>query len=493
MARDAIRFLRRGRIVEVRDVHPRTTVLDWLRLQERSLGTKEGCGEGDCGACTVAIGRLRRGRLVYEPVNACILMLGQIDGCELVTVEDLAADGELHPVQAAMVAHHGSQCGFCTPGIVMSLFTFYQHGERPVTREAACDALAGNLCRCTGYRPIIDAALEACASEPHDVFVLHRDHAQTALEALADGEDLVCGVGEAFYAAPVSEEGLAALALDHPDATLLAGATDVGLWVTKQLANLDQVIGLGRVSGLDVIESRPEGLAIGAMVSLARVAPHLAAMDRDLGELMRRFGSAQVRASGTVGGNIANGSPIGDLAPALIALDATLELRRGERVRSMPLEEFFIAYRRQDREPGEFVRRVLVPRPGPDDHVRVFKVTKRFDEDISAVMMACRITVSGGVIADARIAYGGMAGTPKRAAHVEAALIGSAISEGAAWRRASDELPRDFTPMDDHRASASYRMQVGRNLIIKALAEIAGAPSFVTRVAGRREVPRAAE
>ncbi len=497
MTREAIRFLRRGAVVEVSvgstsGLPARTTLLDWLRLSARATGTKEGCAEGDCGACTVALGRLRDGRVVYEPVNACILLLGQIDGAELVTVEDLAEGGGLHPVQAAMVDNHGSQCGFCTPGIVMSLFTLYCHGARPVTREAACDALAGNLCRCTGYRPILDAALEACAEAPQDGFAERAAVTAAALASLADGRDLFVGTEAAFFAAPATEDSLADLCLAHPDATLVAGATDVGLWITKAMTPLDKIIWLGRVAGLDAVVTGPAELELGATATHAAAMPALAALDPDLGELMRRFGSAQVRASGTVGGNIANGSPIGDLAPALIALGATLELRRGDRVREIPLEEFFIAYRRQDREPGEYVRRIRVPVPGSNDHVRVFKVSKRRDEDISSVLLACRITIQDEVVVAARIAFGGMAGIPKRAPHVEAALIGAPAGEGLSWRRAADELPRDLTPLDDHRASATYRAQVARNLIVKAMAEIAGAPSTATRVAGFREVLDAA-
>ncbi|HZW47213.1 MAG TPA: FAD binding domain-containing protein, partial [Microvirga sp.] len=330
MARDAVRFWRNGQPIEVSGFHPRTTFLDYVRLQERRVGTKEGCAEGDCGACTIALGRVRGGRVHYEPVNACILLLGQVDGAQVVTVEDLAQTGALHPVQSAMVAHHGSQCGFCTPGIVMSLFTLYQEAARPLSREEVNDALAGNLCRCTGYRPIVDAALEACASAPQDAFAQANEATARGLAELADGEDVFIGGDARFFAAPASEASLASLYARHPDATLVAGCTDVGLWITKGMAELEKIIWLGRVAGLDRIEDSAEALTIGATVTHAEALTSLAAIDPDLGEIMRRFGSIQVRASGTVGGNIANGSPIGDLAPALIALGSRLELRRGE-------------------------------------------------------------------------------------------------------------------------------------------------------------------
>ena len=493
MTREAIRFWRHGRAVEVSGFHPRTTLLDYLRLQERRLGTKEGCAEGDCGACTVAIGRARGGRMHYEPVNACILLLGQIDGAELVTVEDLAVDGELHPVQAAMVAHHGSQCGFCTPGIVMSLFALYHEGERPLSRQAVNDALAGNLCRCTGYRPIVDAALSACSDRPSDLFSEHHERRAQDLAALADGQDVFVGNETCFFAAPAAEDALAALYARHPDATLVAGCTDVGLWITKGMAELEKIIWLGRVAGLDRIDDSADTLTIGATATHAQAYPSLARIDPDLGEIMRRFGSAQVRASGTVGGNIANGSPIGDLAPALIALGAELELRQDEQRRTIPLESFFIAYRQQDRAPGEYVRRVMVPKLADHEAFRAYKVSKRFDEDISAAMGAFKLTLDGRRVGAARIAFGGMAGIPKRAGEAEQALVGLSLDEPSSWGEALAAIGRDYQPMDDHRASAAYRATVARNLLFKALSEIASGDTRATRIVGHRETLQAAE
>ncbi|MBZ6076441.1 xanthine dehydrogenase small subunit [Microvirga puerhi] len=493
VTREAIRFWRHGRLVEIADFHPRTTLLDYLRLQQRHFGTKEGCAEGDCGACTVALGRVRGGRVHYEPVNACILLLGQVDGAELVTVEDLAVGGKLHPVQAAMAEGHGSQCGFCTPGIVMSLFTLYHGGEQPPSREAVNDMLAGNLCRCTGYRPIVDAALKACADEPADAFSANGARMAENLAALADGRNVFIGNDRCFFAAPATEDSLAALYAQHPDATLVAGSTDVGLWVTKSMADLGKVIWLGRVAGLDLIDDGTETLTIGATATHAEAFSSLARIDPDLGEIMRRFGSVQIRASGTVGGNIANGSPIGDLAPALIALDATIELRGGAALRTIPLENFFIAYRRQDRAAGEYVRRILVPKLAADQVFRAFKVTKRFDEDISAVMAAFRFTLDGRRIASARIAFGGMAGIPKRATETERAVAGLSLDDPGRWGEAMAAIAQDFQPMDDHRASAAYRATIARNLLLKALSEAASGETHATRIIGRRETLAAAE
>jgi xanthine dehydrogenase small subunit len=481
-SRDALRFRFRSGDVELRQFSPRATVLDWLREEMGAKGTKEGCAEGDCGACTVVLARLKGGRLTYEPFNACILLLGQLDGAELITIEDLASGGELHPLQQAMVDTHASQCGFCTPGIVMSLFAAYHSGE-PMTYAGLCDQLAGNLCRCTGYRPIIAAALQSGASEPADCFVATSQERAAALSGLADHKDVFVGGEAAFFAAPASLDSLAALYARFPDATLVGGATDVGLWVTKQLRDLKRVIWLGRVAGLDNVGGRAEdgALLIGAGVTLADAMPQLGAIHADLGELLRRFGSKQVRASGTVGGSIANGSPIGDLAPALIALAGRVVLRKGGKTRSMPLEDFFIAYGKQDREPGEFVLALEAPLLAAHQRYRAFKVSKRFDEDISAVMLAARFDLDGRKIVGARVACGGMAATPKRAAKAERALVGASLDEPATWRFAREAIDEDFTPLTDMRATAAYRKTIAANLLEKTLMEIAGG-SAATRI-----------
>jgi xanthine dehydrogenase small subunit len=478
--RECVRLRRRGKIVELPRAQALMTLLDWLRLEEGATGTKEACAEGDCGACTVVLARMRDGLVVHEPVNSCILLTGQADGAEVITVEDLSGvDGPLHPVQAAMLEQHGSQCGFCTPGIVMSLYALHQTAPRPVARQAVLDALSGNLCRCTGYRPIVDAALQACAAAPARPIC---DVDAAALTSLDDGRDLVVGEQDRFFAAPASESVLAELYLRNPDAWLVAGATDIGLSVTKALAEPRKVIWLGRVRELAGISRSESELVLGAGVSLARAMPLLAQIHSDLGEVMRRFGSPQVRASGTVGGNIANASPIGDLAPCLIALGARVELARGSERRALPLEDFFLAYRKQDRRMSEYLQRVRIPLLGPDERFRAYKLSKRTDEDIAAVLAAFKLRVEGRIVAAARIACGGMAGVPARARRCEAALVGASLNDRGTWAGALDVLAADFAPISDHRASAAYRTAALRNLLAKALMEIAGLPEQATRL-----------
>jgi len=492
MNRNVLQFRRQGRIIRIADFSPRATILDWLRLQERSIGTKEGCAEGDCGACAVVVVRERDGQLTYEPINSCITLLGQLDGGELITVEDLADNGVLHPVQEVMAREHGSQCGFCTPGIVMSLFAHYHACNGATTRDKINDALAGNLCRCTGYRPIVDAALEVC-NGADDQFTRDAAVRRREIAALEDKADLFVGDEKAFFAAPASETSLARLYARHPDATIVAGTTDVGLWITKKLMPIEKIIHVGRVAELSKIEKTEDGCAFGATVSLAQAMPVLGAIDPDIAEVLRRFGSIQVRASGTVGGSIANASPIGDLAPMLMVLGGSIELRYEDKIRLLPLESFFLDYGKQDRAKGEFVRRLLVPNPPPSSHFRAYKISKRFDEDISALLAAFCLTVEHGRISEAKVAFGGMAGIPKRAKTVEENLRGLSLTDTRHWQAAADAVNADFTPLTDLRASADYRSRVAGNLVIKALAEIAGVAPHVTRVSDNRMPAHAAE
>ncbi|AWI84746.1 xanthine dehydrogenase small subunit [Alloyangia pacifica] len=442
-----ISFLLNGESVVLRDVSPTRTALDWLREERGLRGTKEGCNEGDCGACTVMVTDARGSRAV----NACILFLPQLHGKALRTVEGIAGpDGTAHPVQQAMVDHHGSQCGFCTPGFVVSMATAHLNGD-----TGHDDALAGNLCRCTGYAPIVRAA-EAAASAPVPEWMSAEGNLLSDRAALASAPET----------APETADALARLYEATPDATLVAGATDVGLWVTKQLRELDKVIFLHRCADLQQIDVSEEAIRIGAGVTMDRVLTLMKDHYPSYAEMLRRYGSAQVRAAATIGGNIANGSPIGDNPPALIALGATLHLRKGGTRRDMPIENFFLDYGKQDRQPGEFVEAVTIPRKA--DRLRVYKLSKRFDQDISAACGAFWIEVENDRVTEARIAFGGMAGTPKRAPHVEQALIGKPWTEDTVMA-ASREFDADYQPMSDMRASAGYRLEAARNMLIRYL------------------------
>ncbi|HSN32597.1 MAG TPA: xanthine dehydrogenase small subunit, partial [Ideonella sp.] len=441
-------------------------------------GTKEGCAEGDCGACTVVVGELANGRPVpgetrvgelrLATVNACIQFLPALDGKALFSVEDLKriGGGELHPVQRALVDCHGSQCGFCTPGFAMSLWDSYERhrtrGTRP-TRQQLADDLSGNLCRCTGYRPILDAGERMFDLPPATfdaapvVAALRELQAEAPLHYAAQG---------GRWHAPRSVDDLAALRLERPQARLLAGSTDIGLWVTKQLRDLPELIYLGEVAELKRIEEHAGGgLRIGAGASLENAWRALVARWPALRDVWLRFASPPIRHAGTMGANVANGSPIGDSAPVLIALDAAIVLRRGGRVRSMALADFYVDYMKNRLEPGEFVLAIEVPPPAAGEQLRAYKVSKRFDSDISAVCAGLAVALDdAGRVATARFAYGGMAAIVRRAAHAEAAVLGRRWDE-AALRAAQDALALDFEPLTDMRASAAYRLQVAGNLL----------------------------
>lgn len=421
------------------------TLLDYLRETRKLTGTKEGCNEGDCGACTVIV----EDEAGPTPLNACILLMPQLHGKSVTTIEGLAPKGALHPVQQAMIDEHGSQCGFCTPGIVMSLAAAHAAGDTDFE-----DALAGNLCRCTGYAPILRAAEKAAQIAPAPKPQL----ASLDVPALAERPETV--------------DELAAMYAMHPNATLIAGATDVGLWVTKQLRSLDELIFLNGVRDLKGITETPEAYVIGAMTPIADLAPLFAQSCPSLSEMFRRFSSKQVRTAATLGGNIANGSPIGDSPPPLIALGASVTLRCGEDSRTIALEDFFIEYGKQDRAASEFVTHITVPKAGLTD-LRVYKLSKRFDQDISAVCGAFNITVTDGIVTAARIAFGGMAGTPKRASSVEAALIGKPWTS-TTIDAALPTFAQDYQPMTDMRASATYRQTTAQNMLRRIFVDSIG-------------------
>ncbi|HEY4318541.1 MAG TPA: xanthine dehydrogenase small subunit [Herbaspirillum sp.] len=479
---EPIHFYYRGKIHEVGDRPLTRTVLQHLREDLHCTGTKEGCAEGDCGACTVVVAELRddagRQQLDLRSVNACIQLLPTLDGKALFTVEDLKqADGALHPAQQALVDCHGSQCGFCTPGFAMSLWGLYLNldlDSRPTARMPSDrqigDALSGNLCRCTGYRPIVDAA-RRMASLPAAAFdraaladrlrELRRDNAATFSMTFD---------GQTFYA-PRTLEQLLALRAAHPEARILSGSTDVGLWVTKQMRDLGDILYLGQVDALKTIAIDDDVMEIGAAVSLEQAYAAICREYPELDELWQRFASLPVRNAGTLVGNLANGSPIGDSMPWLIAAGAQLVLAGVGGVRALPLEDFYLAYQKQDLRRDEIVRSVRIPLPRASNGqaaplLRTYKLSKRFDQDISAVCAAFALTLEHGKIAAARIAFGGMAATPQRAAATETALIGRHWDEATA-RAAMAALAQDYAPLSDMRASSAYRLRAAQNLLYR--------------------------
>ena len=489
-----VRFVLDGEIVRVRDLSPQTTLLEFLREHVGRVGTKEGCAEGDCGACTVVLAEANAaGGLDWRPINACIRPLPTVDGKALFTVESLKCpDGALHPVQQALVDCHASQCGFCTPGFVMSLFGLYKNTHQP-TRAAIDDALSGNLCRCTGYRPIIaagermgslaaptgwrgpgvDAAGERSTTDEERGIA-------TMLTSLQRKQTFAYEhTGQQFFA-PTSCSELAALRLAHPQARLVAGATDVGLWVTKQHRELGTIIYTGNVRELLTCRSTSSHLEIGAAVTLTTAFTLLNREYPEMAEAWTRFASVPIRNAGTLGGNIANGSPIGDSMPVLIALGANIVLRRGDTQRELPLEGFYVDYQKTALAPGEFVALIRVPKAVAGVAIRTYKVSKRFDQDISAVFVCFRLQREGGLVTDIRIGCGGMAAIPKRASKCEQALNGKPW-DAATIAQAQQALADDFTPLSDMRATATYRRLALANLLQRFYLETNGSKT-ATRV-----------
>lgn len=463
-----LRFIRRGGPVLLHGVAPDRTLLEILREDLGATGTKEGCGEGDCGACTVVLGEARQGRMHYQAVNSCIRLAHSIDGMALWTVEDLANDpliqpapdqdaGALHPVQQALVQCHGSQCGFCTPGFAMSLFGLYQNEVcqgRGITRTQAAEALSGNLCRCTGYRPILDAAQQ----------MQQLPRVQVDETALLQQLELLTLTPQALeanfsYITPATLPDLLAARAAHPDAQLVAGATDLGLWITKQHRRFARLLDVTRAAELTGVAEHDGQLTLGAAVSLTDAFAALQARWPQLHRFAARFAGLPVRNSGTLGGNVANGSPIGDSMPLLIALGAQVELGSTHGSRRMPLEDFYTGYRQNQLAADELLTFIHIPLPAPDQRLAAYKVSKRFDDDISAVCLAIQLHIEGQTITRARIGAGGVAATPARARQTEAALTGQPWNAETA-ERAAAVLQAEFSPISDMRASGAYRREV---------------------------------
>jgi xanthine dehydrogenase small subunit len=459
----AIRFILNGRTTEVAGISPSTTVLDWLRGEARLTGTKEGCAEGDCGACTIAVADLCDGKPRWQALNACLMLVPQLDGCWVLTVEGLkGANGELHPVQQALVESHGTQCGFCTPGFVMAMFAFH-HGGEAADDDAIHDALAGNLCRCTGYRPIVDA-MRKLGGGARDEFARRQNEISADLERLQRREDFEYGHRRERFFAPREPARLAELRTTYPKATLLGGGTDLGLLASKDRERFPTIISLARVRGFGDVGDVGPALQIGGAATYSQALPHLERRFPAFAALVRRVGSRQIRNLGTIAGNLGTASPIGDTLPCLIALGAEVEVVSHQRTRATPVEAFITGYRETALRDDEVISSIRIPHLADGARFFAYKISKRFDQDISAVIGAFRLRLDGSRVAEAQLAFGGMADRPKRASAVESALVGRPWT-GPTVATAATELVRDFSPIGDFRASAEYRLTVSRNLL----------------------------
>jgi xanthine dehydrogenase small subunit len=455
---NAVSFHLNGKTVSAA-VRPDMTLLEWLRTKARLTGTKEGCAEGDCGACTVLISKPDSSG--YAATNSCILSLGQIEGRSIMTVEGLSAES-VHPVQAAMAENGSSQCGFCTPGIVVSLAGLLSENAQP-TEDEIHDALAGNLCRCTGYKPIVEAAKAVAKS---GVAALSHPESEPAKTAATDSS------GSVFHR-PQTLADFFAIRAANPGAIIVAGATDLGVALAEHEKSWPVAIWTGGVNELQKIRENRSGWTFGAAVNWSEILAKTAEAYPSLAVLLRRFGSTQIRNAGTIGGNIGTASPIGDGPPALIALGATITLASARGEHAMPLEDFFLDYRKTALHEDEIIKSVTVPKPVAGQHFRVWKISKRYDQDISTVCGAFNLVIRDGMIISARIAFGGMAATSRRVPTAEAALMGKPVSD-ASFDSTADAIRAAFKPLSDWRGTSDYRSQVAGNLAIRLGAELRG-------------------
>jgi xanthine dehydrogenase small subunit len=465
-------------VVSLGEINPNTTVLQWLRSNDLT-GSKEGCASGDCGACTAVVGELIEidgtQNLEYKSINTCIALACSLAGKHLVTVEGLSENNQLHPVQQAMVSEHGSQCGFCTPGFVMSLFALY-HNETTIDLAKINNNLSGNLCRCTGYQPIINAAFLAISNKENhkdDYYCRNQKKIIRALIGLRHTDVLSCSYQGVHYDAPADIIQLSDILNKNPAARIIAGGSDLSLEITQHLQEFKHIVNIQGVRELQVVEDRELELEIGGAVSFHSAWSNLIKYWPSLEPFLHRFGSMPIRNWATIGGNIANASPIGDMPPVLIALNASLRLRKGSDIRLVKLEDYFVDYKQTLLEDGEFIQSIIIPKLSSDEQLILHKMSKRFEDDISAVCMAIKVRMTSNQMTEVCIAFGGMAGVPKRSNQLEKTLLDN-------WHKtnlsslAYAALKEDFSPLSDVRASSKYRLQVSANLVQKTMLSLTG-------------------
>ncbi len=475
-----IRFLINNDIVELNEARADLTLLQFIREHRKKTGTKEGCAAGDCGACTVVLvepAASNKETLHYRTVNSCITLMSAVHGKQLLFVEHLSDGKHLHPVQQALVDHHGTQCGFCTPGFIMSMFALYHSNAKP-NRDEVLQALSGNLCRCTGYRPIIDATLAVCEQTPNDQFSAKQGKTLATLLSLTNTPPT--GTGKVYT--PTTREELKALISEFPNAQLVAGSTDLSLQVTQQLKNIDTLISVTHIDALKQCINSGHSLIIGAAVALNDAAPFLLTAFPQLAELVTRFASLPIRNQATMGGNVANASPIGDMPPLLLALNATLHLDNGDNVRTLPVSKFFTGYRETQLERGEWISAIEIPLKQPAQVLAAYKISKRFEDDISAVCAVFNLTLDNGNVAAITTGFGGVAAIPSTCKALENALKGKQFSSSECLNLGKQILFDAFTPIDDVRATAEYRKTVLANLWHRFWLENQSTNNIETRV-----------
>ena len=469
MSSNKIKFVWENKVYSINNPDPNETLLNYVRLKLKKIGTKEGCAEGGCGACTVVLGELKNNNIIYKAINSCISFLPSLEGKQLILVEDLVKkNGTLHPVQDAMIKYHGSQCGFCTPGFVMSLFAMYKNFSS-YNNERIYDSISGNLCRCTGYRPIVDAAKSLNNVSKLDQFYNNRKKTLKLLKKI-DSKNLSFKNRNKKYFSPKNINQLKKVIKENPNSIFLSGGTDLSLQVTKERKEINSIISLNSIKELKFIKEKNGNIEVGASTSLKEFELFIKKYYPDFNLILKRYGSDQIRNVGTIAGNIATASPIGDTLPLLLSLDAKIVLQKISNKTVLPLKKFFISYRKTRLKKGEFIHSIIIP-IFKKNIFKAYKISKRFDDDISTVCASFNLEIVNNKIKNVKIAYGGMAPIPKRAINCEKTLVNASLSEES-FNKAMKKLERDFAPIDDMRASKSYRMEIAKNLLIKCFLEI---------------------